>query len=171
MAEKSAASRFRLHSRPALDQPWNYPAIVEDICSYNLLLNLTFPSLTISGNSHRISIMASRPSHSRTVSTNLGSGSPQRPLEGKVGIVTGASRGKSAQNMTPLYMLTPQESASRLPATSPARDAASSSTTRPTHPRRRPKISPPNCRPSMASKRSLYRPAWAQRTAQSTSSR
>ncbi|KAF2026277.1 NAD(P)-binding protein [Setomelanomma holmii] len=37
--------------------------------------------------------MATRPSHMRTVSTNLGSSSGQRPLEGSVGIVTGASRG------------------------------------------------------------------------------
>ncbi|KAL5118327.1 hypothetical protein ACEQ8H_003676 [Pleosporales sp. CAS-2024a] len=37
--------------------------------------------------------MASRPSHTRTASTNLGNSSTQRPLEGRVGIVTGASRG------------------------------------------------------------------------------
>ncbi|KAF2690619.1 NAD(P)-binding protein [Lentithecium fluviatile CBS 122367] len=38
----------------------------------------------------------SRPTHERTFSTNLGSGSGQRPLEGRVGIVTGASRGIGA---------------------------------------------------------------------------
>lgn len=37
--------------------------------------------------------MASRPSHTRTASTNLASGSGQRALEGRVAIVTGASRG------------------------------------------------------------------------------
>ncbi|KAH8693378.1 hypothetical protein GQ44DRAFT_635272 [Phaeosphaeriaceae sp. PMI808] len=37
--------------------------------------------------------MATRSTHMRTASTNLGSGSSQRPLEGRVGIVTGASRG------------------------------------------------------------------------------
>ncbi|KAH7389647.1 hypothetical protein DE146DRAFT_620093 [Phaeosphaeria sp. MPI-PUGE-AT-0046c] len=38
--------------------------------------------------------MSTRPAHMRTASTNLGSNSSQRPLEGRVGIVTGASRGK-----------------------------------------------------------------------------
>ncbi|KAH8696828.1 hypothetical protein GQ44DRAFT_634029 [Phaeosphaeriaceae sp. PMI808] len=37
--------------------------------------------------------MESRPTHVRTASTNLGSSSSQRPLEGKVGIITGSSRG------------------------------------------------------------------------------
>ncbi|KAF1849719.1 NAD(P)-binding protein [Cucurbitaria berberidis CBS 394.84] len=37
--------------------------------------------------------MATRPQHTRTASTNLGSGAGQRALEGRVGIVTGASRG------------------------------------------------------------------------------
>ncbi|KAF2264427.1 NAD(P)-binding protein [Lojkania enalia] len=37
--------------------------------------------------------MATRSTHMRTASTNLGSSSNQRPLDGKVGIVTGASRG------------------------------------------------------------------------------
>ncbi|OSS51949.1 hypothetical protein B5807_03937 [Epicoccum nigrum] len=35
----------------------------------------------------------SRPEHTRTASTNLGSGSSQRVLEGKIALVTGASRG------------------------------------------------------------------------------
>lgn len=37
--------------------------------------------------------MATRPTHSRTASTNLGSSASQRPLEGRVAIITGASRG------------------------------------------------------------------------------
>lgn len=39
--------------------------------------------------------MASRPAHTRTVSTNLGGNASQRVLEGRVAIVTGASRGTS----------------------------------------------------------------------------
>lgn len=38
----------------------------------------------------------SRPTHERTYSTNLAGGSGQRPLEGRVGIVTGGSRGIGA---------------------------------------------------------------------------
>lgn len=38
--------------------------------------------------------MMSRPEHSRTASTNLVGGSGYRVLEGKIGIVTGGSRGK-----------------------------------------------------------------------------
>lgn len=38
----------------------------------------------------------SRPEHTRTVSTNLGGARGYRPLEGKLGIITGASRGIGA---------------------------------------------------------------------------
>ncbi|KAL3424467.1 short chain dehydrogenase [Phlyctema vagabunda] len=40
--------------------------------------------------------MAARPVHARTASTNLGGASSYRPLEGKLAIVTGASRGIGA---------------------------------------------------------------------------
>jgi hypothetical protein len=43
---------------------------------------------------------SSRPVHERTVSTNLGGARGYRPLEGKLAIVTGASRG-----ILPLFIL------------------------------------------------------------------
>lgn len=51
--------------------------------------------------------MATRPSHTRTASTNLGGNTSQRPLEGRVAIVTGASRGtsSSAPNTRPVITI------------------------------------------------------------------
>jgi NAD(P)-dependent dehydrogenase (short-subunit alcohol dehydrogenase family) len=51
--------------------------------------------------------MASRPSHTRTASTNLASGSAQRPLEGRVAIVTGASRGMDRRPGSAVRKLNP----------------------------------------------------------------
>jgi len=45
--------------------------------------------------------MAARPSHTRTASTQLGGNASQRPLEGRLAIVTGASRGTSTALPTP----------------------------------------------------------------------
>ncbi|CBX91892.1 predicted protein [Plenodomus lingam JN3] len=45
--------------------------------------------------------MATRPSHTRTASTNLGTNASQRPLEGRVAIVTGASRGMCKPAISP----------------------------------------------------------------------
>jgi hypothetical protein len=52
-------------------------------------------SLQFSSKSHKLIqyTMSSRPAHTRTLSTNLGGSRGHRPLEGKLAIVTGASRG------------------------------------------------------------------------------
>lgn len=64
---------------PASPHPSTRHPLADDL----LIHCPTFPPFT----------MTSRPSHTRTLSTNLGGNASQRPLEGRVAIVTGAARG------------------------------------------------------------------------------
>jgi hypothetical protein len=94
--------------------------------SLSLSLSLSLRLCMRKQNSNLHTMETSSSEHTRTASTNLGGARGYRPLEGKLGIITGASRGNNLPSSSQLLLILFQESEQQSPIILPQKASPSS---------------------------------------------